>query len=614
MPPEAIEQHAGEIYQLFNENFGKIKVLLAENRTVLEREVFRPLKTPETLTPEEISDFKEFANALANTHTLEMVDVQLSWMIFRDLYHYYKKLYEETADPALLDDYILCLFKVITVGYNVIQNSDKGRATNALNERYRKVSIEAEEVLISFVQNPETFARLSVESRSNILSALLFRGSIYERLYYDEEMVRKQIFCYEELLLFLHNPQIQAAAPEVDFAFEEFSVNSYLSLVDEYLYWNKVPEDILLRLKQAAEDALAYARENKNYRQNEETLLGTLHTIQGYLGEISIPEMLKTYVDWLKGADSSKYDWMSVENNLLPVLYTFWLCEARPEWTDICRDFLLEGQRQSFAYIKNSRDKGAYECMQRFTSYIMNSYIELEGGVPFRQYYENILAATQPTLYVHCRMVTKISLALLDELYRQRPDLLLYVNGCETLEEVHASIPQIREFLFYCGMFHDAGKLYFLDTINLFARALFNEEFDLIRLHPQMGWELLNKWDSTRPYAEAALYHHLWYDEKGGYPREYTYKGNDNAILYQILTCADCLDAATDSVGRAYSSGKNFQDMLIDLRCNAGRMFNPDLVKLFDSESLQHQIEHLITAEREQLYREVFGKNVTLVL
>lgn len=69
-----------------------------------------------------------------------------------------------------------------------------------------------------------------------------------------------------------------------------------------------------------------------------------------------------------------------------------------------------------------------------------------------------------------------------------------------------------------------------------------------------------------------ALYHHLWYDEKGGYPREYTYKGNDNAILYQLITCADCLDAATDSVGR------------------------------------------LITVEREQLYREVFGKNVELVL
>ena len=98
--------------------------------------------------------------------------------------------------------------------------------------------------------------------------------------------------------------------------------------------------------------------------------------------------MLDTYVNWMNGADPTQYDWMNVENNLLPALYTFWLCEARPEWTDTCRLFLLEGQRKSFEYIKNSRDKGAYECMQRFTSYIMNSYIELDGGIPFRHYYE----------------------------------------------------------------------------------------------------------------------------------------------------------------------------------------------------------------------------------
>lgn len=196
------------------------------------------------------------------------------------------------------------------------------------------------------MQNPELFACLSKERKENLLGTLLFRPSIYERLYYEEEMVRKQIVCYEEFLQIVRNPQIRAAAPEIDFEFEEFSANSY---------------------------------------------------------------------------------------------------------------------------------------------------IELTGGIPFRHYYENILAATQPMLYIHCRMVTKISLAILDELYRQNPDLLLYVNGCETMEGVHASIDKTREFLFYCGMFHDAGKLYFLDTINLFARSLFNEEFDLIRL-PRCG----NRFRRTR--------------------------------------------------------------------------------------------------------------------
>lgn len=120
------------------------------------------------------------------------------------------------------------------------------------------------------MQNPELFACLSKERKENLLGTLLFRPSIYERLYYEEEMVRKQIVCYEEFLQIVRNPQIRAAAPEIDFEFEEFSANSYLSLVDEYLYWNKVPGDILLRLKKAAEDALAYARENKNFRQKEE--------------------------------------------------------------------------------------------------------------------------------------------------------------------------------------------------------------------------------------------------------------------------------------------------------------------------------------------------------
>ena len=54
--------------------------------------------------------------------------------------------------------------------------------------------------------------------------------------------------------------------------------------------------------------------------------------------------------------------------------------------------------------------------------------------------------------------------------------------------------------------------------------------------------------------------------------------------------------------------------MLADLRCNSGRMFNPDLVALFDSEKLQEKVRNLITVEREQLYLDVFGKKVELIL
>lgn len=151
------------------------------------------------------------ASSLANTRTLEMVDVQLAWLIFRALYYYYKKQYEENEDKSVLEEYIFCIFKVVTVGYNVIQGSDKGRATNKLNDVYRSVSIEAAETAKDFMQNPELFARLSTDSKENLLGTLLFRPSIYERLYYDKEMVRRQIVCYEEYLQIVRDSQIRSA-------------------------------------------------------------------------------------------------------------------------------------------------------------------------------------------------------------------------------------------------------------------------------------------------------------------------------------------------------------------------------------------------------------------
>ena len=81
------------------------------------------------------------ASSLANTRTLEIVDVQLAWLILLALYYYYKKQYEENEDKSVLEEYIFCIFKVVTVGYNVIQGSDKGRATNKLNDVYRSVSL-----------------------------------------------------------------------------------------------------------------------------------------------------------------------------------------------------------------------------------------------------------------------------------------------------------------------------------------------------------------------------------------------------------------------------------------------------------------------------------------
>lgn len=45
-----------------------------------------------------------------------------------------------------------------------------------------------------------------------------------------------------------------------------------------------------------------------------------------------------------------------------------------------------------------------------------------------------------------------------------------------------------------------------------------------------------------------------------------------------------------------------------DLRRNSGRMFNPDLVALFEGERLQKRVLGLLQKERRELYYQIFGK------
>ena len=97
-------------------------------------------------------------------------------------------------------------------------------------------------------------------------------------------------------------------------------------------------------------------------------------------------------------------------------------------------------------------------------------------------------------------------------------------------------------------------------------------------------------------------------NEQGGYPADISYRDEPDALLYQILTCADCIDAATDSVGRAYSRGKTFEEMLANLRQNSGRMFNPELVALFDDAALCEKVERLLLDERGRMYDRVFTR------
>ena len=104
--------------------------------------------------------------------------------------------------------------------------------------------------------------------------------------------------------------------------------------------------------------------------------------------------------------------------------------------------------------------------------------------------------------------------------------------------------------LMLCGLLHDIGKLKIPAEIIQKPGKLTDEEFDLIRSHPKLGYDILRSKNLDDRIKLAALQHHERYDGKG-YPRQLA--GIEINEYASIVAIADVYDAMTSN--RIYRKG-----------------------------------------------------------
>jgi diguanylate cyclase (GGDEF)-like protein/putative nucleotidyltransferase with HDIG domain len=127
------------------------------------------------------------------------------------------------------------------------------------------------------------------------------------------------------------------------------------------------------------------------------------------------------------------------------------------------------------------------------------------------------------------------------------------------------------------ALLHDIGKLSIPDNILSKTGPLSNEEWEIIKHHPEMGVGILKYIVGLRGCIDAVLYHHERYDGKG-YPRGL--KENDIPLDARIMTIADSYDAMTSERGykeRRLSEEEGMRELM---KC-AGTQFDPKLVEVF---------------------------------
>ena len=133
-----------------------------------------------------------------------------------------------------------------------------------------------------------------------------------------------------------------------------------------------------------------------------------------------------------------------------------------------------------------------------------------------------------------------------------------------------------EELVHIAALLHDIGKFILPDRILKANVPLTDEDWMLIKRHPQQGARVVSSLDGYGPVAEIILAHHERIDGKG-YPRGLV--GDEIPELARIISVADTYDVMT--ARDSYRTPMSSYDAIIELRRVAGKQLDARLVEVF---------------------------------
>jgi cyclic di-GMP phosphodiesterase len=126
------------------------------------------------------------------------------------------------------------------------------------------------------------------------------------------------------------------------------------------------------------------------------------------------------------------------------------------------------------------------------------------------------------------------------------------------------------------ALLHDVGKIGVPDAVLLKPAKLTSKEWEEMRRHPDIGYQMIQSIPFLSTPAAIVLSHQERFDG-GGYPRRL--RGEEIHIGARIFAVADTLDAMTSD--RPYRGGTTFENAVDEIRRCSGTQFDPEVVRAF---------------------------------
>jgi HD-GYP domain-containing protein (c-di-GMP phosphodiesterase class II) len=150
-----------------------------------------------------------------------------------------------------------------------------------------------------------------------------------------------------------------------------------------------------------------------------------------------------------------------------------------------------------------------------------------------------------------------------------------------------------------CGLVHDVGKIGVPEHVLRKPGNLTDEEYDQIRMHPEIGHRILRDIPQLSDVLPGVLHHHERWDGSG-YPSGLI--GERIPLMARIIGIADAYDAMRST--RTYRDAMQHATVLSEIRRCSGIQFDPALTPLFvrlDFTEFDRLIERHIRREAGEL-------------
>lgn len=147
--------------------------------------------------------------------------------------------------------------------------------------------------------------------------------------------------------------------------------------------------------------------------------------------------------------------------------------------------------------------------------------------------------------------------------------------GREIAKDIGLSAAKVEE-IYVGGLLHDIGKIGIEDEILNKKGKLTPEEYDKIKQHTVIGYEIILQAGMFNELLPAIRSHHERIDGRG-YPDGLA--GDDIPLMARILAISDAFDAMV--ADRPYRKGLPVEEALQEIRRGSGTQFDPILAEHF---------------------------------